>query len=187
VNLGAGTVAYESVYSFDGAMYSSVDVVCDLARLPIKDCSVDSILSVAVLEHVPNPQQHVKEFFRILKPNGHVLCYVPFMQPFHASPHDYQRFTHQGLRALFQDFEIDEIVVGAGPTSGLVWVVQEWLALVLSLGNTKAYTLWQIFLLILSPLKMLDLVVARHPKSQHLASGFFVCARKMKDQDSSVV
>ncbi|MCB0354116.1 MAG: methyltransferase domain-containing protein, partial [Bdellovibrionales bacterium] len=98
VNLGAGLHAYKDVINVDGTGYSSVHVACDLSSLPFESSSVDSIISVAVLEHVPNPAVHVSEFMRVLKPEGEVLCFIPFMQPFHASPFDYQRYTEPGLR-----------------------------------------------------------------------------------------
>lgn len=182
VDLGAGTNRYDPrVVCVDGGSYASVDLVSDLRSLPLRDGSVAGIVSVAVLEHVPDPRAHVAEMRRILAPGGRVLCFVPFMQPFHASPHDYQRFTGAGLRTLFQDFEVLGVRVGAGPTSSLLWVAQEWLSLVLSLGSRRLYRALVPLMWLLSPLKLLDLVLARHPEAHVLASGFAIEARKPAD------
>jgi SAM-dependent methyltransferase len=178
LDLGAGTNRYDPrVACVDGGAYASIDLVCDLRSLPVRDASVDGIVSVAVLEHVPDPAAHVAEMRRVLAPGGRVLCFVPFLQPFHASPHDYQRYTSAGLATLFDGFEQVTVEVGAGPTSSLIWVLQEWLALVLSLGSRRLYRMLVPLMWVLSPLKHLDLVLARHPEAGVAASGFVVRAR----------
>ena len=179
VDLGSGTSRYDPrVACVDGGSYSNVDLVCDLRSLPLADGAVDGIISVAVLEHVTDPSAHVAEMRRVLAPGGRVICYLPFMAPFHASPHDYQRLTHAGLELLFQDFEVLSVRVGAGPTSSLLWVLQEWLALVLSMGSSRLYRLLVPLMWLLSPLKLLDLVLARHPEARVVASAFVIEARK---------
>jgi SAM-dependent methyltransferase len=184
VDLGSGTNRYDPrVACVDGGSYANVDLVCDLRTLPLADASVDGIVSVAVLEHVPDPQAHVAEMRRVLAPGGRVVCFVPFMQPFHASPHDYQRFTDVGLKNLFQDFEVLSVRPGAGPTSSLLWVLQEWLALAGSLGSRRLYRLLVPLMWLLSPLKLLDLVLARHPEAHVVASAFVVEARRPVAED----
>lgn len=185
VDLGAGTNSYDPrVACVDGGAYRTVDLVCDLRTLPLRAGSVAGIVSVAVLEHVPDPAAHVAEMRRVLAPGGRVLCFVPFLQPFHASPHDYQRYTRAGLATLFDGFESVTVEVGAGPTSSLVWVLQEWLALVLSLGSRRLYRLLVPLMWVLSPLKLLDVVLARHPEAGVAASGFVVTARKAQSRAS---
>lgn len=178
-DLGSGTNRYDpQVLCVDGGTYSNVDLVTDLRVLPMRGNTLSGIVSVAVLEHVSDPEAHVAEMHRVLEPGGRVLCFVPFMQPFHASPHDYQRYTHAGLATLFNQFEVLEIRVGAGPTSALVWVLQEWLALALSFGSRRLYRALVPLMWILSPLKLLDLLLARHPEAGVAASGFVIEARK---------
>lgn len=177
-NLGAGTSNYPDVIALDGTGYENIDIVCDLSDLPFLDNCLDAVFSIAVLEHVPNPQQHVAEMLRVLKPGGHVVCFIPFLQPFHASPYDYQRYTREGIKTLFKDFQINVVEVGAGPTSSLVWVLQEWLAMALSFGSIRLYKLWVLLLLSLSPLKYFDIFFAKHPAAHVLASGFTIHARK---------
>jgi SAM-dependent methyltransferase len=180
LDLGAGTNRYDPrVACVDGGAYGTVDLVSDLRALPLRDGAAAGIMSVAVLEHVPDPQAHVAEMHRVLAPGGRVLCFVPFMQPFHASPHDYQRYTGAGLRTLFGGFEVTSVRVGAGPTSSLVWVLQEWLALALSLGSRRLYRALVPVMWLLSPLKILDLLLARHPDAGVAASGFVVEARRL--------
>jgi ubiquinone/menaquinone biosynthesis C-methylase UbiE len=57
-------------------------------RLPVSDRSKDLILIIAVLHHIPNAELHeyVKEFQRVLKPNGSILVIEPcFFQNCHIS------------------------------------------------------------------------------------------------------
>ncbi|MEV6928614.1 class I SAM-dependent methyltransferase [Dactylosporangium sp. NPDC051485] len=168
----------ERVLCLDGGSYGNVDVVTDLRRLPLADGSLAGGVSVAVLEHVPDPAAHIAEMHRVLRPGGRMLVFVPFMQPFHASPYDFQRFTEVGLREQFGAFEVLGVRVGAGPTSGMLWVLQEWLAMVLSLGSRRLYRVILPLTWLLSPLKLLDLLLVHHPMAAQAASGFVIEVRK---------
>jgi SAM-dependent methyltransferase len=178
-DLGAGTQVYdERLVRVDGYPYESINVVADLSRLPFADNSIDGIISTAVLEHVSNPAAHVAEMLRVLKPGGRVLCYFPFMAGFHASPHDYTRLTRPGLRELFSEFEIEDVVVAGGPTSGLLWTLQEWLAIAGSFGSERVYRALVPLTWALSPLKFLDVFLIKHPAAHVIASAFSLRARK---------
>jgi SAM-dependent methyltransferase len=178
-DLGCGTSEYrECVVCVDGVGYPNVHVVANLECLPFQNDSLAGILDLAVLEHARHPAAQVAEIERVLEPGGRALCFVPFIQGFHASPHDYQRYTKSGLCELFQAFDILDLRVGAGPTSSLLWIVQEWLALVLSFGSIRLYRILLPLMWILSPLKYLDILLARHPAATVIASGHFIEVRK---------
>ncbi|WP_433084681.1 class I SAM-dependent methyltransferase [Dactylosporangium sp. CA-052675] len=168
----------ERVICMDGGSYGNVDIVTDLRRLPLADDSLAGGISIAVLEHVPDPAAHIAEMRRVLRPGGRMLVFVPFMQPFHASPYDFQRYTEVGLREQFGAFEVLSVKVGAGPTSGMLWVLQEWLAMVLSFGSRRLYRAILPLTWVLSPLKLLDLLLAHHPMAAQAASGFVIEVRK---------
>jgi SAM-dependent methyltransferase len=178
-DLGAGTRTYnDRVVCVDGYGYPTVHVVCDLAALPFADGSIDGLISEAVLEHVPDPAAHVAEMFRVLRPGGRVHCYFPFMQAFHASPHDYSRLTIPGLLHLFGAFTDCRTRVAGGPTSGLVWTLQEWIAIAGSFGSERLYRALVPLTWVLSPLKYLDAVLIKHPAAHTIASGFAIEATK---------
>ncbi len=80
--------------SISGAM------LCDLASVPRPDGSFDCILCNAVLEHVIDIEGVMREFYRLLRPAGHLVVSIPFLQPYHASPTDLRRFTAEGMRRL---------------------------------------------------------------------------------------
>ncbi|MER6170498.1 class I SAM-dependent methyltransferase [Streptosporangium sp. NPDC001681] len=178
-DLGSGTNRYDPrLLCVDGGAYANVDIVGDLRTLPIDDGALAGIVSIAVLEHVPDPQAHVREMWRVLRPGGRVLCYVPFMQPFHASPYDYQRYTEAGMKTLFSRFDVMHVRIGAGPTSAMLWTFQEWLALLLSFGSRRLYRVLAPLMWLLSPIKFLDVLLARHPNATVAASGFVIEAQK---------
>lgn len=89
------------------------DIVGDVMNMPLPDASEDSILCLAVLEHVPRAWDAVREMHRVLKPGGLLFIYVPFLSPYHAMTGyygDYVRFTEDGLRALLSDFAQVDVV-----------------------------------------------------------------------------
>ena len=80
-----------------------IDKEVDLSKkLPFNDSSIDTILLTDVLEHLSNPQLMLSESVRILRPNGHVLIFVPFLYWLHEQPHDYFRYTEHALTNLIE-------------------------------------------------------------------------------------
>lgn len=178
-DLGCGMTHYrQPVLLVDGAPAAHLDLVCRLEHLPIRNNSLDGLISVAVLEHVPRPEEHIAQMQRVLKPGGRLLLYVPFLLGYHAAPDDFHRWTTSGLRELLRPFEILRLQVGAGPTSALLWQLQEWLALALSLGSRWLYRLLLPLTWVLSPLKYLDLLLQYHPEAYRVASALVAEARK---------
>lgn len=109
------------------------DVLADLNDiLPFEDNSFDTVFSVACLEHVPRPWFTIKELYRVTKPNGYVILCIPFMQPFHAWPHDYTRFTSAGMESLLKEGKYSVIKVEANQEVSfgytLSWLITEYYA-----------------------------------------------------------
>ncbi len=88
------------------------DIVGDIHNLPFEDNSIDAIICIAVLEHVEEPSQAMKEVFRVLKPGGHCFINIPFLYYYHPMKgyyKDFYRFTYDGVEYLTRDFEKVEI------------------------------------------------------------------------------
>lgn len=180
LNLGSGNRRLaEKIINIDLFSYDNVDITADIHRLPFLDETIDTIICSAVLEHVPAPYLVVNEIHRVLKKGGITYCYMPFISGFHASPRDYTRLTYEGMKILFKDFEIVELGVGGGPTSGLLWILQEWLAILFSFGSKKLHLILYLFFMLLTfPIKYIDFILVRHPMSKNIACGFYIVARK---------
>ena len=77
---------------------------------PIADGSVDGVLLLQVLEHVVDRERMLEEIARVLRPGGMLLATIPFLYPVHDLPHDYSRFTAEGIAQIFSEkFEVVEL------------------------------------------------------------------------------
>jgi ubiquinone/menaquinone biosynthesis C-methylase UbiE len=76
--------------------------------LPFKDATFDVILSLAVLEHVPDPFTCARELQRVLKPGGKIMLILPFLQAEHGYPSHYFNATRFGAQRLFKDMLLDQ-------------------------------------------------------------------------------
>ena len=96
--------------------------------MPFEDAAFDSVLCNAVLEHVPNVEDSIRELARVVKPNGYVVIAVPFLQPFHACPTDFRRYTADGLADLGARAGLDVVCVlpvhSIAQTLG--WIIWEY-------------------------------------------------------------
>jgi SAM-dependent methyltransferase len=180
VNIGSGnTHLLKDIINVDLIDYKNVNIVSDIDRLPFRNNSIDILINIAVLEHVKNPDGVVEEINRVLKPGGVVYSYIPFLQPFHASPFDYNRYTSEGIINLYRNFELMSVKPTAGPMSTLLWIFQEWLAMIFSFGiKPLYYFLYLIFMLLTFPIKVIDILLVHHPLAKNIASGFSIIVKK---------
>ena len=180
LNIGGGPVREsEHEVTLNVRPFHNVDMVADAHNIPLVDNSVDAIFSLAVLEHVADPQKVVAEMYRVLKPGGYLYSEIPFIFFFHGYPTDFTRFTREGIRRLFSDLEELEVDMVQGPMSALlqstnmVWqmfIPERW-EIVRKLFN--GLYRWIFF-----PLKYLDLLLRKNPQAHILAGGFYALGRK---------
>jgi SAM-dependent methyltransferase len=78
------------------------DILCDAKNIPLKNESVDGVLSTSSLEHMEFPELFFEEAHRVLKPGGKLFINVPFIHPEHEIPFDFQRPTRYGLRRWYE-------------------------------------------------------------------------------------
>jgi SAM-dependent methyltransferase len=90
-----------------------VDRVEDLRGLGFADEEVGTALCLDTLEHCADPLAACRELHRVLTPGGVCVLSSVMFFPVHGYPHDYWRFTPQGIRLLLQPFE-DAWAVGVG-------------------------------------------------------------------------
>jgi SAM-dependent methyltransferase len=99
-----------------------------LEAMSFPDASFDSALCNAVLEHVEDAQASMGELARVVRPGGHIVATVPFLQPHHADPADFRRYTAEGLARLGTDHGLECVVVNPVHSFAqtLGWLVWEY-------------------------------------------------------------
>lgn len=83
-----------------------------------------------------NPNACVAELYRVLKPGGRLIASVPFLQPEHKVPTDFQRYTIDGLQHLLSSagFIVEEAKPLYTVYHTLHWLVYEWLHMKATVG-----------------------------------------------------
>jgi len=161
----------DDVLNLEIDLFENVDIVANATRLPFLDETFDLVICEAVLEHVPNPQAIVSEIIRVLRPGGQVYVEVPFLQGFHADPHDYQRYTLPGLRTLLAGLEPIREGVALGPSSALAWMLREYLILFAPDALRTPVAVASGWLT--TPVKYLDRLVGRRPGAERIAASMY--------------
>ena len=91
------------------------DIICDICADNLDELNekYDKIICIAILEHVYNPFKAVDNLKKMLKNNGTIYGYVPYLHHYHAPSNlrfqDYFRFSKDALAYLFKDFESVEL------------------------------------------------------------------------------
>jgi SAM-dependent methyltransferase len=188
LNLGSGATFYgKHVINLDICRRQHVDIIGDAHTLPFLADSVDAVFCQAVLEHVPKPEVVVGEIRRVLKPSGKVYVDVPFTYPYHDTV-DFYRFTRQGLRELFSNFESVDTDVSVGPATAMILQIQWTLAALMSFNNRHLFSAWKLFFgWLLFPLRYLNSFMGNNQFARECATGYRLLARKSHRQNPPLV
>ena len=81
----------------------------DEYHFPIDSHSYDLVLSGQVIEHVRKVWVWIKEVARVAKPGGLVVTINPVSWPYHEAPIDCWRIYPEGMRALYDDANLDVV------------------------------------------------------------------------------
>jgi len=128
LDVGGGRAPYRQMVPHTQYMTLDVDptkhpdICCDLHHVQWASSYFDTILATEVLEHLYDPRQAVREMFRLLKDGGVCVLSTRFIHPIHGVPNDYYRFTADGLRHLFSDFQ-DVQVIPLGNRLLSIWLL----------------------------------------------------------------
>jgi SAM-dependent methyltransferase len=176
--------------SGDIAPTNNTDVVLDATALPMADGSVDAVLALEVLEHMPSPEGMLAEISRVLRSDGLAILTVPFMFGVHDF-RDYFRYTPLGFSTLLErnGLELAGVRQRGGTfvaATGLVRTLilnrivgepKDWRA-----RGTRKKVLWLIATVVLTPWTLvtwaamgMDALVDRDSKSP---PGYFFLCRK---------
>jgi ubiquinone/menaquinone biosynthesis C-methylase UbiE len=131
IDIGCGEKPYSQMFrpyitehvgvDHEGSLHdlSHADLVGTAYALPVSDETFDTALCSSVLEHLEEPEQALRECYRVLRPGGAAIYTIPHIWHLHEEPRDFYRFTKYGIRYLFEKagFESVDVV----PLSGF-WV-----------------------------------------------------------------
>lgn len=116
VDIGCGAKPYLSLFAPYARRYIGVDVdpraadvVASGESLPFADNSFDLAVSFQTLEHCQYPSKVIAEMKRVLKPGGYIILTTHGIWMHHPCPHDYYRWTNEGLKELFTGFSTIEV------------------------------------------------------------------------------
>lgn len=105
IDLGAGEdPSYQKYWQIGPSKLIKADMEIDLNKpLPFDDNYADAIFLFSVIYIIKKPEELIKEVFRILKNEGKLFIYSPFIFNESREPDDYLRFTSQGLDRLLKE------------------------------------------------------------------------------------
>lgn len=124
LDAGCGYGGWRAAISQTAGEYISLDVeargtseptyIGDIMAMPqVPAARFDTVVCHQVLEHVPRPWDAIAEFRRLLLPGGHLILSVPHLSRRHELPHDYFRFTQDGIRSLCEAAGLEVIELQA--------------------------------------------------------------------------
>jgi SAM-dependent methyltransferase len=90
---------------------ATVDLVAAADAIPVDDDTFDACLLTQVLEHVAEPAAVLDEMARILHAGGRLYLTAPLIWELHEQPHDYYRYTSEGLRHLLDAAGFSNVTV----------------------------------------------------------------------------
>lgn len=180
LDVGAGHFRHRSdIITLDPFRTEGADVIGNGENLPFQNDSLDAVVCVAVLEHVPDPAHITGELLRVLKPGGAIYLEVPFIEGYHAAPGDYWRWTLDGLKHFAAGQGIEEQEAGAdmGPASAWCWITHDFVVSWFDswfLSRLASRTMR----LLLAPVKYLDFLMVRKKRLPTAAASVYLWGRK---------
>lgn len=122
LDAGSGRGSWRKIITATADGYESIDIaprgddrptwtgdVSDMPQVP--GGRYQTVVCHQVLEHLRSPSRAVAEFHRVLAPGGKLIVSVPHLSRRHELPHDYQRYTQEGLNALLTDARFTDVDV----------------------------------------------------------------------------
>jgi len=147
INLGSGKDCHEGFLNIDLGRYEHVNIVADLANVPIVSESAELVVSNSVLEHIYSFKDVIDEAHRILVPGGYFYLCVPNACVRHHK-YDYHRWTTPGLLKLVNE---KFIVIESGTCRGIAYSLIMYVEALLTFKIKNRFalnlsrTLWRFF------------------------------------------
>jgi SAM-dependent methyltransferase len=137
----------------------NIDVYYDGKVFPFQDRSFDAVLTNQVFEHVFNPEDFMKEIFRVLKPGGKLLITVPFVWDEHEQPNDFGRYSSFGLSHVLEKNGFS-ILSFRKSTKGFAAIAQLTTGYIFKLFYSKSKIVNGVGTLAMSPISIVLLLIS---------------------------
>jgi len=92
----------------------------------IESGSIDYVIVPNVVHHEKNQDKMFQEFSRVLKKDGKCMVFEGLVRELHHMPDDYVRYTHEGIRVMFEKngLKFDSYKFGSGVFDVIAYVWQ---------------------------------------------------------------
>lgn len=89
-------------YDAENSQLAGTDVRGDILNLDkiLGEQKMDAIVFTQVLEHLPEPMEAIQTLFNATACGGVLIVTAPHLSQYHAVPHDYYRYTREGLKYM---------------------------------------------------------------------------------------
>ncbi len=154
----------------DYVQKNGVDQVLDFNQsFPFADASIDTVFLFHNVYIAENPAHVLAQVHRVLKKGGHLLISNPFGVNVMAEPHDYGRFTKEGLEKIVHEAHFD--IVHMRQIGDRFSVI--------SYALHAFFLVWPIRLICNAIALLCDTLIPRGMKKNHpFPLGYFYVARK---------
>jgi SAM-dependent methyltransferase len=136
LDYGCGNTPYRTLFETKFESYVGCDVpgndkanslLGPHGEIPVDSESVDCVLSTQVLEHVDDPQDYLREAFRVLNRAGILILSTHGVWPYHPHPDDYWRWTRTGLARELRQAGFDVVTLHSvlGPETSALQLWQD--------------------------------------------------------------
>ena len=162
---------------------SRLDIVSDIAKIPVRDSSFDAVMCVEVFEHIPHPIDAIKEFSRILKKDGYLVITVPVCSLTHFAPYyfynGYSRYFFEKY-LVENGFKITELSYNGGWLDSIAQELRRTQQMAADYSSQKTLTRKE-QTAVNRVLELFEVLSQNDKGSQELLShGIHVLARKVK-------
>ncbi len=182
LNFGSGLMRFHKrMINLDVQNGETVDIVSDGKGIPLKDASIDLVITQEVLEHISDYRAALAELERVLRPGGKIYCQLPFQIGFHPGPYDFRRFSRDGIVDLFEGprWSIQQVGISVGHGTALYRIAVEFVAVTMSALHQVLYKPAKgLAAILLWPIKLFDVLTERSEEKDRIAGGYFVIATR---------
>lgn len=119
---------FPNAYAVTKRTAKPADMYVDLYYTEVSNIESESfevIVCTGLLEHIPEPQRLIDDFYRILKPGGRLIISASAVFSFHEGPDNFFHFTPYGFEILFDKWTEIESMQGASQPFETVGILMQ--------------------------------------------------------------